>query len=493
MEENKIRIISGFFCGLAALVAVALIYWLSQQQPDFPIEKSVPGMDKKNAGKYALPKHQVNIGEFFLEGQGVPERDNRFSWPRFRGQDFDNICKQQVKLADKWPENGPEELWRVKLGEGHAAPVINKGRVYLLDYDEDEKADALRCLSLADGKEIWRRWYRIKIKRNHGMSRTIPAVNDQYVVTIGPKCQVMCVRADTGDLLWGLDLEKKFGTKIPLWYTGQCALLEGNIAVIAPGGKDVLMMGIDCATGKTVWQTANPHGWAMSHSSIIPMELAGKRTYVYPALGGIVGISAEKDDLGELLWANGDWNRKVIAPSAVPLGDDKIMVTAGYGGGSMILQITRKNNKFTAEAVQEIKPNKGLACEQQTPVFWNNRLFAVLPKDAGPLRQQFVCADPEDLTEILWSSGKTRRYGLGPFIMADNKFYILSDDGILTMARADTEKFDELAKAKVLPGHDAWGPIAIAGTKMLLRDSKNMVCIDVGEERINPDEAAQSQ
>lgn len=481
MEEKKIRLISGLAIGISALVAVMLIFWWLNQKPEFKIKKNIPGMDKKNAGKYSVPKLKLQIGEFFVKGNGIPDKDNLYSWLRFRGKDFDNICKQNVKLADKWPQNGPRELWRVKLGEGHAAPVVHKGRVYLLDYDEENKGDALRCLSLADGREIWRRWYRIKIKRNHGMSRTIPAVNDRYVVTVGPKCQVMCVKADSGEFLWGLDLEKEFGTKIPLWYTGQCPLLDGNIAVIAPAGKDIMMMGIDCATGKIVWETPNPKAWEMSHSSIIPMKLAGKRMYVYPALGGILGISAEKEDLGKILWSSSSWNRKVIAPSPVLLGDNKIMVTAGYGGGSMILKITETDGKYKADVVQEIKPNKGLACEQQTPIFYRNKLFGVLPKDAGPLRQQFVCADPNDLKKFLWSSGKTKRYGLGPFIVADNKFYILSDDGTLTMSKADTEKFEELDKAKVLDGHDAWGPIAIAGKKMLLRDSKNMVCIDVGE------------
>lgn len=480
MEDKKIGIISGFIVGIVALAAVGLIFWWALQQPDMVIKKNVPGMDKVNAGKYAVPKKQLKIGEFFVKGDGVPETGIPQSWTRFRGRDFDNICRQQVKLADKWSKEGPKVLWRVKLGEGHAAPVIHQGRVYLLDYDEIKKGDALRCLSLSDGKEIWRRWYRIKIKRNHGMSRTVPAVNDKYVVTIGPKCQVMCVRAESGDFLWGLDLEKKFGTKIPLWYTGQCALLEGNVAVIAPGGKDILMMGVDCETGKILWKTPNPKGYNMSHSSIIPMTLAGKRMYIYSALGGIVGVSAEKDDFGELVWESNAWNRKVIVPSPVLLGNDKIMLTAGYGGGSMLLHIIKKNGKFKAEVVQKIKSNKGLACEQQTPVFYGNRLYSVLPKDAGPLRQQFVCADPNDLTKIIWSSGKTKRYGLGPFIVADNKFYILSDDGILTMARAGADKFEELGKAKVLSGHDSWGPIAIAGTRMLLRDSKNMACIDVG-------------
>lgn len=481
MDENKLKFISVFFVGLTALAAVALLCWWLQKKPDIIIEKNIPGMDRIDAGKYVVPKPKLQIGEFFVKSVGVPGKNIPQSWSRFRGPDFDNICRQQVKLADQWPEKGPEILWRVKLGEGHAGPVIHNGRVYLLDYDEVKKGDALRCFSLADGKEIWRRWYKIKIKRNHGMSRTVPAVTDKYVVTIGPLCQVMCVKADSGDFLWGIDLEKDFGIKVPLWYTGQCALIDDDAVIIAPGGKETLLMGVDCKNGRILWKTPNPNGWNMSHSSIMPMTISGKKMYVYSALGGILGVSAEKQDQGKILWESTAWNRKVIAPSPVAIGDGKIMVTAGYGGGSMVLQVLKKDDTFTVNILQEIKPSKGLTSEQQTPIFMDNKLYAILPKDAGPLREQFVCVSAGDITKILWSSGKAKRFGLGPYIVADGKFYILDDDGAFTMIRAGVDKYEELGKAKVLDGHDAWGPIAIAGTRMLLRDSTSMVCIDVGK------------
>ena len=481
MQENRNKIVSGIVICIAALTAVVVLAWWLFQKQNVIIEKNIPGMDRVNADKYSVPKPELQIGEFFLKGDGVPAVDIPQSWKRFRGGDFDNICKQNVKLADKWPEGGPKILWRVKLGEGHAAPVIQNGRVYLLDYDEEKKGDALRCLSLDDGKEIWRRWYRIKIKRNHGMSRTVPAVNEKYVVTIGPRCQVMCVKADSGDLLWGLDLEKDFGTDVPLWYTGQCALIDDSIAVMAPAGKDILIMGVDCKTGSILWKTPNPKGWKMSHSSIIPMTFYGKKMYVYASLGGIFAVSAEKEDVGTLMWESTAWNNSVIAPSPVAMGNGKIMLTAGYGGGSMVLQIMGNGAKFDVKVLQKIRPSKGLACEQQTPIMVDDKLYAVMPKDAGSLRKQFVCVKADDITKILWSSGKTNRYGLGPFIVADRKFYILNDNGVLSMIRAGSDKFEELGKAKVLKGHDAWGPIAIAGTRMLLRDSTSMVCIDVGE------------
>ena len=74
--------------------------------------------------------------------------------------------------------------------------------------------------------------------------------------------------------------------------------------VIAPGGK-ALMIGVDCATGKIVWKTPNPDSLRMSHTSIIPMTIQGKKMYVYTALGCMC-VSAEGDDTGKMLWVTTD-------------------------------------------------------------------------------------------------------------------------------------------------------------------------------------------
>ncbi|MBA7534234.1 hypothetical protein ES705_26480 [subsurface metagenome] len=193
-----------------------------------------------------------------------------------------------------------------------------------------------------------------------------------------------------------------------------------------------------------------------------------------------MGVSAEGEDRGRVLWETTAWSPTVVVPSPVVLNDGLIFVTAGYGAGSMMLRVREEKGTFSAESVYELRPNEGLACEQQTPVLHNGHLFGILPKDGGELRNQFVCFHPDG--KIVWSSGKTNRFGLGPYLIADDKFFILSDDGVLTMAKVSTERFIPLGQAKVLHGRDSWGPLAIAGGRMLLRDSRQMVCINVAAD-----------
>ena len=471
---NLVTIVGTTFIGL-----VVLTWWLLHN-PVKDFVESLPGRDSRPPG-FTSKSEAADIGAYFVSFDGASS-EIRGSWPRFRGADFNNISKENIKLIDKWGASGPNILWSIELGEGHAGPVVSNGRVYLLDYDEKERADVLRCFSFDDGAEIWRRGYELFVKRNHGMSRTVPAATDKYVVSIGPKCHVMCVDAVSGDFRWGLDLVSEYGAEVPLWYTGQCPLIDGSLAIIAVGGSS-LIIALDCETGDVVWEMPNPKSWKMSHSSVMPFSILGKKMYVYCAIGGIVGVSAEEEEGGKVLFESRLWDHTVIAPSSIHLGGGRIFLTAGYGAGSMMIRIKAENGVFSVDSLQRLKPEEGLASEQQTPIFYKGHLFSILPKDAGPLRNQLVCSHPEDCSQFVWSSGKTNRFGLGPYIVADDKFFILSDDGVLTIARASTNEYLQLSQAKILDGFDAWGPLALVKGRLLARDSRWLVCVDL---RANP-------
>lgn len=474
--NNRIISISGAL--LTSLVGTLLILWWLQAGPQVECILFVSGLDGRPAGLQAQ-EDTPPIGFFFEKYSGIPSALH-WQWPRFRGAGYDNTNRDAIPLIERFPEEGPEILYRIDLGEGHAAPAVANGCIYILDYDEEKKGDALRCFSLDDGKEIWRRWYPVPVKRNHGMSRTIPAVTDNYVVSIGPRCHVMCVDAVSGAFLWGIDLEKEYDTTPPQWYTAQCPLVDNNTAVIAPAGKS-LLIGVDCESGKVVWETPNRNAWKMSHSSIISATIHGVKMYIYAALGGISGIAADGENRGKILWATNAWDNAVIVPSPVVFPDGRIFLTAGYGAGGMMIQVKKTGDEFTTDVLYKTKPREGLSCEQQTPLLYNGHLFGILTKDAGPLRTQFVCYHPDG--RIIWSSGSDHQFGLGPYLLADGKFFILQDDGVLVIAKAFLERYEELDKAKILHGRDAWAPLALAGGRLLARDTRQLVCIDIAEKR----------
>src|SRR6185295_20288549 len=97
-------------------------------------------------------------------------------------------------------------------------------------------------------------------------------------------------------------------------------------------------------TGKPLWQTPNPREWKRTHSSVQPMDFAGRRLYVYCASGGVVGADA-KD--GAPLWESSDWKISIATvPSPLPLDGGKVFLTGGYNAGSLMLQLTEENAKL---------------------------------------------------------------------------------------------------------------------------------------------------
>jgi outer membrane protein assembly factor BamB len=299
MKELIVRYYRYIPLAVLVLGIFATGWWITSDPWPARLTVSLPGGDGFIRGK-GPGAENIMIGEFF-EQTSSSETAGSENWPGFRGGNTDNIYPGSMPLINNFSQGGNEILWSVRLGEGHAGPAIWNGLVYLLDYDEGKRADMLRCFSLETGEELWRRWYNVHIRRNHGMSRTVPAVTEDYILTIGPRGHVMCLERETGDMLWGIDLEKEWGTEIPLWYTGQCPLIDNGVAVIAPGG-DALMIGVDCETGEILWETPNPRGWQMSHSSVIPYTFRGQKMYVYSAAGGALGVVAEGPGAGKVLW-----------------------------------------------------------------------------------------------------------------------------------------------------------------------------------------------
>jgi outer membrane protein assembly factor BamB len=405
---------------------------------------------------------------------GVPA-DLPGSWPRFRGPNFDAVSADSIRSAKTWPANGPAVLWSIEVGEGYAGPAIMAGRVYMLDYDRQNQADVVRCLSLADGKDIWRYSYPVKIKRFHGMSRTVPAVTEKYVVTIGPKCHVTCLDSMTGNFRWMFNLVKEFNTKVPDWYTAQCPLIDDGKAIIAPAG-DVLMMAVDCETGQILWQTPNPDGWIMTHSSIVPMEFNGKRFYVYCGgdhiKGGVIGVSARD---GSVLWKTDLWKVRYSVPMPVVIGQDRILLTAGYGqtqNGCTMLKLIEADGKIAVES-EFLHPTTVFGSIQHTPVFYDGHVYGVRPDG------QLVCLGLDG--NVVWTSTSANKFGSGPYSIVDGLIYVMNDTGELALAQTGPSGYTELARAKVLNGHESWGPMAVASGRLIVRDTERMACLDISE------------
>ncbi len=430
------------------------------------VQPRMPGTDRAPEGEGVGGVNPVLAGRAIPGEARAAELEG--AWPGFRGADRTGVSREGTTLARTWGPAGPRELWSVDVGEGYGGAAVSGGRVFLMDYDRAGRQSALRCLSLADGREIWRYVYPLAMKRNHGMTRTVPAIAGNLVVAMDPKCNVVCADAAGGDLRWSINLVREYGATVPPWYTGQCPLIDGDRAIFAPAGNAALLIAVDLATGKLIWKSPNPRGWKMTHSSVMAMEWAGRRMYVYCGSGGVVGVAAAD---GALLWDTTEWKISIATvPSPLVLEEGRLFLSGGYNAGSLMLELREEAGKIVPHPVFRLPPET-FGATQHSPVLVQGRLYGIRANG------HFVCLDPQG--KVVWSSGSAGQFGLGSFLLAAGLGFALNDSGVLSLFEAPAEKFNLLARAQVLKGRESWGPMALAGGRLLVRDLTKLICLDV--------------
>jgi outer membrane protein assembly factor BamB len=389
-------------------------------------------------------------------------------WPQFRGPLRDNICRE-TGLARKWSAGGPKVLWSAPVAQGYAGAAIVNGRVYHNDYDEAKSEWCVNCRNFSDGKLLWQFREERAIRPNHAITRTVPAVDKQFVFSLDPKAVLHCLDVKNGKQLWRKSLVTDYNAKIPPWYNGQCPLIEPDRLIIGTGGAAILVA-IDKATGKDIWRTPNPDNLLMSHVSVMPATLLGEKQYLYGTLNGPLGISAAD---GKLLW---EYPRKfniAVAPSPIAVNHELVFMTGSYDAGSVMVRVAKTGSAWKATPVFDMKDNEWNS-EVHTPIVYKGLIFGVGKKKRG----LFTCLAPDG--KEVWTSEGKAEFGLGGYILADGLFFAMEGDtGILHMIEASTTGYKELGSAPVLSGSEVWGPMALSGGRMVLRDLKKMVCIDL--------------
>ena len=149
-----------------------------------------------------------------------------------------------------------------------------------------------------------------------------------------------------------------------------------------------------------------------------------------------------------------------------------MFLCGGYEAGSMMLRVQSAGSKATVTNLFRLKP-KVYGSTQQTPILFQGHIIGVRPDPDA----QLVCLGLDG--KAVWESGPANRFGSGPYLMAQNLIYVMNDKGVLTLAEASLTGYKQLAQAKVLNGHDSWGPMALAGGRLLVRDMNQLACLDV--------------
>jgi outer membrane protein assembly factor BamB len=107
-------------------------------------------------------------------------------------------------------------------------------------------------------------------------------------------------------------------------------------------------------------------------------------------------------------------------------------------------------------------------------------IISVMPKDGGSLRGKLVAYAPSDLHTPVWSSAAEERFGLGPYLIINDRLFVFKDDGELYVYKIEAQSMRLEKKQRVMDGTDAWGPMAYADGRLIVRDAHHIKCIKIG-------------
>lgn len=260
-------------------------------------------------------------------------------WPQWRGPNRD------ARAAFSPPAAWPQELtrqWQVTVGDGVATPSLLGDKLYV--FSREEGAEVLRCLSAADGKELWSEKYDALGASGPAASfagpRCSPTVADGKVVTLGVRGTLVCREAATGKQLWRKD---EFPGALPRFFTSASPVVTDGLCVAQLGGPERGgVVAYDLTTGAEKWQ------WTGSGPG-----------YASPALltvGGASYLAAVTDNkVVVLALATGKpaWETPFVVQgrgynAATPVVDGATLIYSGSGRGTTAVKFERDGEALKA-------------------------------------------------------------------------------------------------------------------------------------------------
>lgn len=381
-------------------------------------------------------------------------------WPQFRGPDLDGISAE-TGLLEAWPEGGPEELWRVPLGEGYSGISVVGGRAYTL-YVTGGK-EILGVFDTASGTELWNYPVGEPWKDMMGNGpRSTPVVADGVVYVLGAHATLAAVDVETGKEIWRQDLKKTLGARPPTWGVSTSPLVEGDRLILDAGGRGGhSIVALDRATGKLVWHAESDKA---GYATPLPLELGESRQVVMFTGTQVVGVDPAD---GRVLWKR-PWKTSYDVNAAMPLfiPPNRLFVASGYSTGAALFELQPEGDSVR---VTEIWTNPRMRNQFSSSIYHEGHIYGF---DNGT----FKCLDAAT-GEEKWAVREG--FGHGSLTLADGHLYVLGDRGKLALVEATPEGYREKGTVEILEGK-CWTVPTLSGGRLYLRNEQEMVALDVG-------------
>jgi len=394
-------------------------------------------------------------------------------WPQWLGPNRDGTSTEIIK---PW-KGDPTVVWRTDVGEGHSSPIVAKGLVYLYDKVPGKETERLSAWT-ADKGELLGATYTDRPPYSNqfgGGPRATPAFADNVVYAYGVtgkfSSQKLLRSGPNVNIVPGflVDVLRDFQAPNLKFGVSASPLVEGDLVLVAAGGKGAGVVAFERATGKVAWKALDD---PPSYASPIAFGEGKNRQVVFLTQSELVSLSP-KD--GTVFWRF-PFKDALSESSTTPVKIGDLLIASSVTLGSVALKLEEKDGK---PAVTQVWKKPELSCYFSTPVaVGKDHVYMI--NGVLALKPSITLRCVETATgKVLWQKPNIGKWHAALLRTGDDKLLLLDDSGHVTLIQPDPKEYRELARSKVCG--ETWAHPALTNGRFYIRDNKELICLQLGE------------
>ncbi len=448
-------------------------------------------------GKFCAIMRALSLA---LAGFFLTSSSRADDWPQWMGPQKDD-CWRETGLIARFPDTGPQVLWRVPIQGGYCGPAVVGNRLFVMDRPAvstgstapeavTAKTERIRCLDTVSGKDLWEHSYPCSYEIGYPSGpRATPTVADGRVFTLGAMGDLLCLRADSGEVLWAHNFPRDYRlSKPPVWGWAAHPLLDGERLICLVGGTNTAVVAFHKDTGKELWRalTAIEIGYAPP----VLYTIHGQRQLIIWHPDAVTGLNPEN---GQVFWSQhypvGGSPKRPEVTIAMPrlFQGDELFLTCFYQG-SLLLQIAHDDPKvvWNRRSTSDEVMNDGLHTLLGTAQVDGDFIYGVC--GFGELR----CLDAKTgdrVWETYAATGGHKAFFANAFMTRqDDRTWLWNDQGELIIARLQPGGYEEISRSKLLEPSEktrgrtiTWCHPAYANRCVYVHNGKELLCASLAE------------
>ncbi len=393
-------------------------------------------------------------------------------WPQWRGPNRDGQSAEKG-IIKSWEENPPKLLWMAEgMGSGYSSVAVAGAKIYTSgNFDGGQGVVAVNA---KDGKVLWRTKLTESVPQ-HGVdgARSMPALDGAMLYVTTSNGSIACLTT-AGKVKWQREYKEFGDNPVPSWGFSESPLVDGDLVLCTPGGKDSVMVALEKRSGRTIWKTKLPDIGAKGkaeagYGSMVISNAAGVKQYVQMTGRGVIGVRA-KD--GRFLWG---YNKVANGTASIPtpvVAGEHIFCSSGYGTGAALIRLKKKGNaEVEAEEVYFLNSDQ-LQNHHGGMILRNGYIYCGHGHNAG----KPICIDVET-GDVKWGPEKGAGVGSAGLTYAEGHFIYRWESGHVGLVEATEEGYK--LKGSFMPEHkekQSWAHPVISDGKLYLREQDKLMC-----------------